>query len=195
MSELDETIRTSSRSGLRDSVLGTRNLMTLAALSVVGSLVVVPLSIFTPIFATTPRSILILCAVMGAWYLAYLLPGLVVPKPGAFLVAGLLMGIISTFTTPLGPTAIIGNVIGAAFLEIPIALFLYRKWTWWTYGMGATVFGGLNAAMYGTGYGVTQTPAQFVIAIVVSLISCYATLALCFLLRRSLQSAGVAVTR
>lgn len=195
MSDIAEQIRTSKRTGLRDSALGTRNLMTIAALSVVGALFVVPLSILTPAFATTPKAILIMCATMGAWYIAYLLPGLFVPKPGAFLIAGLLIGIISTFTTPLGPSAIIGNLIGAAFLEIPIALLLYKKWTWWAYGLGATVFGGLNAAMYGAAYSITQSRSEYILGIVVAIVSCYITLTLCILLRRSLMRSGVGVAR
>lgn len=195
MPDASEQIRTSRRSGLRNSVLGTRNLMTLAALAVVGSLLVVPLSILTPVFATTPRAILIMCAIMGAWYIAYLLPGLLVPRPGAFLVAGLLMGIIATFTTPLGPSAIIGNAIGAAFLELPVLLFLYKKWDWWVHAIGASIFGGFNAAMYGTAYHVAQDSAQFALGIIVSLASCYLTLALALLLRRRLAQAGVGVQR
>lgn len=195
MSDASEQIRTSRRSGLRNSVLGTRNLMTLAALAVVGSLLVVPLSILTPVFATTPRAILILCAIMGAWYIAYLLPGLLVPRPGAFLVAGLLMGIISTFTTPLGPSAIIGNAIGAAFLEFPVLLFLYKKWDWWVHAIGASIFGSFNAAMYGTAYHVAQDSAQFILGIIISLASCYLTLALALLLRSRLTQAGVGVQR
>lgn len=195
MSDIADQIRTSKRTGLRDSALGTRNLMTIAALSVVGALFVVPLSILTPVFATTPKAILIMCATMGAWYIAYLLPGLFVPKPGAFLIAGLLIGIISTFTTPLGPSAIIGNLIGAALLELPLALFLYKKWTWWSYGLGATVFAGFNSAMYGVAYSVSQNRSEYILGIVFAIISCYATLALCILLRRSLIRSGVGVAR
>lgn len=193
MSDLAEHIHTSKHSGVRNSVLGTRNLMTIAALSLVGSLLVVPLSIFTPVFATTPRALIILCALMGAWYIAYLLPGLFVPRPGAFLVAGLLMGIISTFTTPLGPSAIIGNLIGAAFLEIPVLLFLYKKWSWWVHAIGATIFGGFNSTMYGSAYNIPQDSMQFSFGIVFALASCYLTLALALLLKRRLARAGVGV--
>lgn len=193
MSDLAEHIHTSKHSGVRNSVLGTRNLMTIAALSLVGSLLVVPLSIFTPVFATTPRALIILCALMGAWYIAYLLPGLFVPRPGAFLVAGLLMGIISTFTTPLGPSAIIGNLIGAAFLEIPVLLFFYKKWSWWVHAIGATIFGGFNSTMYGSAYNIPQDSMQFSLGIVFALASCYLTLALALLLKRRLARAGVGV--
>ena len=193
MPDQPRTIRTSSRSGIRDSVLGTRNLMTIAALSVVGSLLVVPLSIFTPVFATTPKALTILCAIMGAWYVAYLLPGVFVRKPGAFILAGLLMGIICTFTTPLGPSAIIGNLMGAAFLELPMFILFYRKWTWWAYGLGATLFACVNAGLYGVSYGVHQSPGEFALGIACSLASCYAVLALVLGLRRSLARAGVGV--
>ena len=83
----ERTVRTSSRSGLADSALGTRNLMTIAAL---------------------------------------------------------LMGIMSVFTTPTGPAAIVGTLIGGAFVEAPLALMLYRKWTWWSFLISATTFGLLN---------------------------------------------------
>ena len=59
-------VRTSKQSGLRDSVLGTRNLMTVAALGVVGSLLVVPLSLVGHASATSPKNIIVLCSLMGA---------------------------------------------------------------------------------------------------------------------------------
>ena len=40
----EPTIRTSSRKGLNNTVLGTRNLMTVAALAVVGCVLIIPLS-------------------------------------------------------------------------------------------------------------------------------------------------------
>lgn len=83
-------VRTSKQSGLRDSVLGTRNLMTVAALGVVGSLLVVPLSLVGHASATSPKNIIVLCSLMGAWFIAYALPGMIVRKPGAFMVGGLI---------------------------------------------------------------------------------------------------------
>lgn len=103
------------------------------------------------------------------------------------------MGIISTFTTPLGPSAIIGNLIGAAFLEIPVLLFLYKKWSWWVHAIGATIFGGFNSTMYGSAYNIPQDSMQFSLGIVFALASCYLTLALALLLKRRLARAGVGV--
>ena len=58
---LDElVIHSSARGGLRDSVLGTRNLMTVAALGVVGSILVVPLTYLSVVVAVNARGILIM---------------------------------------------------------------------------------------------------------------------------------------
>lgn len=188
-------VRTSKQSGLRDSVLGTRNLMTVAALGVVGSLLVVPLSLVGHTAATSPKNVIVLCSLMGAWFIAYALPGTIVRKPGAFMVGGLIMGLISSFTTPLGFGAMPGNLIGAAFVEIPFALLLYRKWSWWVYAIGATIFGGLNSTAYTTAMGVAMTPPQATAAVAAAMISTYLGLAACFGLRRALARAGVGIAK
>lgn len=189
------TIRTSSRSGLRDSVLGTRNLMTVAALGVVGSLLVVPLTYLSLVVAVSPRGILIMCALMGAWIVPYLLPGVIVNKPGAFIVSGLIMGIVSAFLTPQGPTAIIGNLIGSLFVGAPVALFLYRHWTWWVYLISGAVFGGANAAMYSAGFHIALSTQETLIGIVLAVLSCWLAVGVCLLLRRALERTGLAVCR
>lgn len=189
----DIDVRGSSRSGLRDSVLGTRNLMTVAALAVVGSLITIPLSYITPLIATSPRGIIIMCAIMGVWMIPYLLPGVIVNKPGAFVIAGLILGVISTFTTSFGAGAIVGNLIGALFVGVPVALFLYRFWTWWVYLISAAVFGGLNGWMYWSAYGIEGTTAEMTISLLISLTSCFAGVGVCLLLKRALARAGVGI--
>ena len=124
------TVRTSSRSGLADSALGTRNLMTIAALAVVSMILLVPLNYLAPAAGASPDAVLLGCAIMGLWLVPYLLPATVVRRPGAVMIAALLMGIMSVFTTPTGPAAIVGTLIGGAFVEATLALMLYRKWTW-----------------------------------------------------------------
>lgn len=62
----EPVIRSSARGNLRDSVLGTRNLMTVAALGVVGAIMIVPLTYLSLAVAVNPRGILIMCALMGA---------------------------------------------------------------------------------------------------------------------------------
>ena len=105
----EPVIRSSARENLRDSILGTRNLMTVAALGVVGAIMIVPLTYLSLAVAVNPRGILIMCALMGAWVISYLLPGVIVNKPGVFVISGFVMGVIAAFLTPQGPTAILGN--------------------------------------------------------------------------------------
>ncbi|WP_084682422.1 ECF transporter S component [Actinomyces israelii] len=191
----EPVIRSSARGGLRDSVLGTRNLMTVAALGVVGSILVVPLTYLSVVVAVSPRGILIMCALMGAWIIPYLLPGVIVNKPGAFVIGSLVMGVISAFLTPQGPTAILGNIIGACYVGAPVALLLYRKWAWWVYAISGVIFGGLNAAAYGWGFQIALTGRQTALGIVLAIVSCWAGAGVCLLLKRALARTGVGVAR
>ncbi len=138
------TVRISSRSGLADSALGTRHLMTIAALAVVSMILLVPLNYLAPAAGASRDAVFLGCAIMGLWLVPFLLPATVVRRPGAVMIAALLMGIMSVFTTPTGPAAIVGTLIGGAFVEAPLALMLYRKWTWWSFLISATTFGLLN---------------------------------------------------
>ena len=49
--------------------------------------------------------------------------------------------------------------------------------------------------VYGVAYSVSQNRSEYILGIVFAIISCYATLALCILLRRSLIRSGVGVAR
>ena len=140
----EPVIRSSARGNLRDSILGTRNLMTVAALGVVGAIMIVPLTYLSLAVAINPRGILIMCALMGAWIIPYLLPGVIVNKPGVFVISGFVMGVIAAFLTPQGPTAILGSVIGSLYVGAPVAALLYRHWSWWVYALSGVIFGGLN---------------------------------------------------
>ena len=188
-------VRSSSRRGRRDSVLGTRNLMTVAALGVVGAMIVVPLTYLSVIVAVNPRGILIMCALMGAWFIPYMLPGVIVNKPGVFIISGFIMGIISTFLTPQGPTAILGNIIGSLYVGVPVAILLYRHWTWWVYGISGIIFGGLNAATYSAGFKVALTREQTLLGIALAIVSCWLSVGVCLLLKRALARTGVGVSQ
>lgn len=187
-------VHQSSRKGLANSALGTRNLMIIAALAVVGSLIVVPLSYLSTTLVLTPKGLVFACALMGLWLIPFLLPMVVVRKPGAAMIAGMIIGVVATFTTPTGPMAIVGNLIGAAFVEVPLAIFLYRKWTWWSFGLSAIVFGALNAAMYLTLLKDSTTPVMMAAIIGTGLTSSALGCALCLILNRLLNRAGVGVT-
>ena len=61
------SVRTSSRSGLADSALGTRNLMMIAALAVVCMILMVPLNYLAPAAGASRDAVLLGCAIMGLW--------------------------------------------------------------------------------------------------------------------------------
>ena len=187
----EPVIRSSARGSLRDSILGTRNLMTVAALGVVGAIMIVPLTYLSLAVAINSQGILIMCALMGAWIIPYLLPGVIVNKPGVFIISGFVMGVIAAFLTPQGPTAILGSVIGSLYVGAPVAAFLYRRWTWWVYALS----GGLNAAAYGKGFGVALTGGQVTLGVVLAIVSCWAGAGVCLLLKRALARTGVGVSR
>ena len=105
------------------------------------------------------------------------------------MIAALLMGIMSVFTTPTGPAAIVGNLIGGAFVEVPLAILLYRKWTWWSFLISAATFGLLNGIMYvsvmSAAAGMASASAGVVIAVVSALVGGGLTIALTRLLNRA----------
>ncbi|OKL48081.1 ECF transporter S component [Boudabousia marimammalium] len=144
----ERQIHTSARKGLADSALGTRNLMVTAALAVLGMILLIPLNYLAPAAGSSPKAVYVGVSIMGLWVIPYLLPATVVRRPGAVMIAALIAGIISVFTTPAGPGAIVGNLIGGAFIEIPLAVMLYRKWTWWAFLISAGFFGFMNGWMY-----------------------------------------------
>ncbi|MDO5729614.1 MAG: ECF transporter S component [Actinomycetaceae bacterium] len=193
MSTQQPTVRTSSRKGLNNSVLGTRNLMTVAALAVVGAIIVVPLTYIGAAWSTTPNGVLAACALMGVWVVPYALPPVVIRRPGAAVIAGFIMGIITAFSHPMGPAAIAGNVIGALYIEIPLALMLYRKWTWWSFGIAGTVFGFLNGLAYAVAIVQGASTTMQIAFVAIAVVSAWIGVAVTVLIGRLLNQAGVAI--
>lgn len=187
-------IRSSARRGQTDSVLGTRNLMTVAALSVVGMIILLPLNYLAPATGVTSTGAVFAgVAIMGLWVIPYLLPATVVRRPGAVIIAALIMGIISVFTTPSGPGALVGNLLGGAFIEVPLALMLYRKWTWWSFLISAAVFGLINGTMYIMLLKEAVGLSVCLPLVVVSIISALVGGAITIGLTRLLNNAGVGI--
>ena len=153
------SVHTSSRSGLADSALGTRNLMMIAALAVVSMILLVPLNYLAPAAGASRDAVLLGCAIMGLWLVPFLLP------------------------------ATVGTLIGGAFVEAPLALMLYRKWTWWSFLISAATFGLLNGIMYvsvmSAAAGMASASAGVVIAVVSALVGGGLTIALTRLLNRA----------
>ncbi len=188
-------VRTSSRKGLANSALGTRNLMMIAALSVVGLVFLIPLSYFTPAVGLSPNAVVLGGAIMGLWVIPYLLPATVVRRPGAVMIAALIMGIVGVFTTPAGPSAIFGNLMGGLFIELPLAVMLYRKWTWWAYLICAGFFGLVNGLIYPMMIqGATGLSLKSLI-VVLSVVSALIGGGIVISVTRLLNRAGVGVDR
>ncbi|MBV7363231.1 ECF transporter S component [Actinomycetaceae bacterium TAE3-ERU4] len=165
-----KNIRKSSRHGLNNSVLGTRNLMMTAALGIVGSIIVVPLSYAELGTAATPASILMGTLLMGAWVIAYLLPAVIVKRPGTILVASMVMAVVSLLTTPMGPVVFVGYAMGALFLEIPLAIMLYRHWEMKQFLIASAVFGAINGIMYVAWLNAIPTPIK-IVSVILSVVS------------------------
>lgn len=185
-------VHTSERKGIANTVLGTRNLMTIAALAVVGSMVLVPLNYITPALLVTAKGIVLSCALMGLWVIPFLLPLDIIRRPGAALVASFIMGVITAFTHPMGPIAIIGTMIGGLFIELPLAVMLYRQWTWWAYGIAATCFGLLNSMPYNAALSAVDASVwQKVLMMALSVVSAWVGVVITLALARGLRRAGV----
>jgi ABC transporter, permease protein len=130
---------------------------------------------------------------MGLWVIPYLLPAVVVRRPGAVMIASLIIGVISIFATPYGPSAIVGNVLGGLFVEVPLAIMLYRKWTWWAYLVSATVFGLLNGFLYASVLSTLGSADLIPVGVVTSVVSALAGGGICILLAHLLHRAGIAI--
>ena len=187
----NKQVRTSARSGIQNTILGTRNLMTAAALAVVGSLVVAPVTYFAMGTAATPASFFTFAPMMGLYLLPYLLPGAVVKRPGAVLLSGLIIGIVTTFTTPIGGGAIISNLLGAAFLEVPLAIMLYRRWGLLQYLIAGTVFGVLNGLLYVTQLMSALSVPVKITGFALGLIGSWIGVLLAYWIANALNKAGV----
>lgn len=188
-------IRTSSRKGLNNTVLGTRNLMTVAALAVVGCVLIIPLSYAFAAGAVTISAAMFNQAFMGLWLVPYLLPAVVVKRPGASLLAGAIMGIISTFTTPIGASALMGNLIGAFFVELGLAILLYKVWDWRSFLFAGFIFGLLNNLMLLALLSNTLTFGSGALLMAIALSSALAGVGLTLLVVHLLHRAGVGIAQ
>lgn len=91
MTDRSGTVRRSARGGLTDSILGTRNLMMVASLSVVGLIILIPLNYIAPAGAASQSAVWLGVSLLGLWVIPYLLPLAVVRRPGASLLAALII--------------------------------------------------------------------------------------------------------
>ena len=107
--------------------------------------------------------------------------------------AAAIMGIISAFVTPSGPGAVLGNVLGGLFIEIPLALMLYRKWTWWSFLISAATFGLINGFLYIKLLKVATGAAYPAVTITIAVASALVGGGVTILLTHLLNRAGVGI--
>ncbi|MDO5084232.1 MAG: ECF transporter S component [Arachnia propionica] len=176
-----------------NSVLHTRTLMTVAACAVVGAVVVIPLSYVSITLAVSPVGIMAVCSLMGLWLLPFMLPGALTQKPGAIMIAALIIGIIGTFTTPSGVSSILGNLIGGALVEIPLALLFYKHWNWLGYGLAASTFGLFNGLLYSSMLQIQVTTPELLLMGTIALLSSLVGVVITLVVVRSLRRAGIGV--
>lgn len=186
-------IHTARKGRLENSVLHTRTLMTVAASAVVGAVIIVPLSYLSIPLAVSPGGLTYASMLMGLWLLPFLLPGALVQKPGAVMIASLILGIIGVFTTPSGIASIVGNLIGGILVELPLALLLYKQWNWVGYGLAGLVFGLFNGLMYSMTTQVAVTQSQLLLMTGIAVLSSLVGVAATMLIVRSLRKAGIGV--
>jgi energy-coupling factor transport system substrate-specific component len=136
MGENDEV-----RNGRNDPV--TSRSVTLRAvglvvgIGVLGGLLLIPVNTYA---ATVARGIPLLYApVVGAWLLPVLTSMLVVRRPGAGLGAAIVAGLVNVPTTSYGLRALVTMAMVGVFVELAIALTLYRRWDRWIFGIAIVV--------------------------------------------------------
>ena len=115
----------------RSVVLRTVGLV--VGIGLLGGLLLIPVNTYA---ATVARGIPLLFApVVGAWLLPVLTSMLTVRRPGAGIGAAVVAGLVNVPTTSYGLRALITMAMVGVFLELAIALTLYRRWDRWIFGV------------------------------------------------------------
>jgi energy-coupling factor transport system permease protein len=126
----------------RDDPVTSRSVALRAAALVVGigllgGLLLIPVNTYA---ATVARGIPLLYApVVGAWLLPVLTSMLTVRRPGAGLGAALVTGLVNVPTTSYGLRALVTMAMVGVFLELAVAVTLYRRWDRWIFGLAIVV--------------------------------------------------------
>ncbi len=116
---------------------GWRMFTVVLGIGVLGGLLLIPVNTYA---ATVARGIPLLYApVVGAWLLPVLTSMLTVRRPGAGIVAALVAGLVNVPTTSYGFRAVITMAMVGLFLELAVALTLYRRWDRWTFAVAIVV--------------------------------------------------------
>ena len=174
-----------SRTG-RKGLTGT-SLMTAAAIGVVGCIVIVPLSYYQQ--AASLAFAQLVAATLGLWMLPCVFPLVFLRRPGTTLMACLVMGVISTFTTSYGPLSIATLAIEGLLLELPFLVTGYRKWTRAQFIVSALLLGTVMGCLTAQTAGIVRVTTVIVIEnTIIADVSCLVFLRLTTQLARALRN-------
>jgi energy-coupling factor transport system permease protein len=103
-----------------------RPVLLVLGIGVLGGLLLIPVNTYA---ATVARGVPLLYApVVGAWLLPPLTAMLTVRRPGAGVAAALVAGLVTVPTTSYGLRALVTMAMVGVFLELAVAVTLYRRW-------------------------------------------------------------------
>lgn len=183
-------IHSAKTGGLQNTVLGTRNLMMVAAIAVIGSIIVTPIQYLSLTATTSLKGSFILAAIMGLWVVPYLLPAVIIKKPGATLIAAFIIGVIISFTTPVGLSGIPGSMFGA-IIALPLVVTLYKKWTWPVFLACALWFSALFGFLTSIAFQIKMTPATVAAFVALSIVSGVIGFLLCMGIEKAVRRTGI----
>ncbi|MFC0681137.1 ECF transporter S component [Lysobacter korlensis] len=122
---------------MRLSSVHWRAIAVVLGIGILGGLLLIPVNTYA---ATVARGIPLLYApVVGAWLLPVLTSMLTVRRPGAGLAAALVAGLVNVPTTSYGIRALVTMAMVGVFLELAIAITLYRRWDRWIFAVAIVV--------------------------------------------------------
>ena len=128
---------------VRRSSVHLRAIAVVLGIGILGGLLLIPVNTYA---ATVARGVPLLYApVVGAWLLPVLTSMLTVRRPGAGLVAALVAGLVNVPTTSYGFRALVTMAMIGLFLELAVAVTLYRRWDRWVFAVAIVV----ACALYG----------------------------------------------
>jgi energy-coupling factor transport system substrate-specific component len=145
----------------------------------------------TPLFAAVPAAVAVL---YGVYLLPGVLVGLIVRRPGAALLAGIVSAAVSTLVggSPWGADTLLSGAIQGGGAEIAFAIGLYRWWSLPIAVLGA-VLAGVGAAIHDVAIYYPGAAVEFQVVFAAAIVLSGALIAGVggWFLMRALVSAGV----
>ncbi|MDO5746914.1 MAG: ECF transporter S component [Actinomycetaceae bacterium] len=183
-------IHSAKKGGLQNTVLGTRNLMMVAAIAVIGSIIVTPIQYLSIAAATSLKGAFLLAAIMGLWVIPYLLPAAIIKKPGATIISSFIIGVIISLTTPVGFAGIPGSMFGA-IIALPLVITLYKNWSWPVFLACALWFSGLFGSLTPMAYKIDMSIPTIALLVALSMCSGAVGFLICMGIEKAARRTGI----